>query len=297
MPLKTSIRILLMTALAATQFACSTHYLVKTYPAGAQVYTRDLTSNEKKLVGTTPVEIQGDAKLGDVFFVVVEKQNYKPKEILVRASEGETLAINAKLDPMTTDEINAANALADKKKDDKKPEQQPPQDPKKKMDDLMEELKMRVALLENTTSFYKDAMFSARFMGNGQAKFDRDRNDKIVDNMFQAQQAIASKDYPRANQLIDDALERDEYLSQAWLLKGSLRYLQNDFKGAKEAWERCLKIDPYDKIAYTYLGKVYEKLGMPKLDRPAAALRYPASLVDIEQKNTKAKAAQQNKNP
>ena len=284
-------------ALLATQFACSTRYLVKTYPAGAQVYTRDLTSNEKKLVGTTPVEIEGDAKLGDVFFVVVEKQNYKPKEILVRASEGETLAINAKLDPMTADEINAANTLAEKKKDDdKKPEQQPPQDPKKKQDDLIEELKMRVALLENTTSFYKDAMFSARFMGNGQAKFDRDRNDKVVDNMFQAQQAIAAKDYARANKLIDDTLEQDEYLSQAWLLKGSLRYLQNDFAGAKQAWERTLKIDPYDKIAYTYLGKVYEKMGMPRLDRPAAAMRYPASLVDIEKKKAEADA-KKNKNP
>ena len=28
-----------MLLLAATQFACSTRYLVKTYPAGAQVYT------------------------------------------------------------------------------------------------------------------------------------------------------------------------------------------------------------------------------------------------------------------
>lgn len=295
MRLKNVIKILSVLALAATQFACSTRYLVKTYPAGAQVYTRDLTSNEKKLVGTTPIELEGDAKLGDVFFVVIEKQNYKPKEILVRATEGETLAINAKLDPMTADEINAA-ALADKKKeDDKKPEQSP-QDQKKKMDDLIEELKMRVALLENTTSFYKDAMFSSRFMGNGQAKFDRDRNDKIVDNMFQAQQAISAKDYAKANQLIDDALERDEYLSQAWLLKGSLRYLQNDFAGAKQAWERCLKIDPYDKVAYTYLGKVYEKMGMPKLDRPAAAMRYPASLVDIEKKKADA-AAKQNKNP
>lgn len=295
MPLYRSMKIICLVALMATQFACSTRYLVKTYPAGAQVYTRDLTSNEKKLVGTTPVEIEGDAKLGDVFFVVVEKQNYKPKEILVRAAEGETLAINAKLDPMTADEINA-NALAEKKKeDDKKPEQKP-EDPKKKMDDLIEELKMRVALLENTTSFYKDAMFSARFTGNGQAKFDRDRNDTIVDTMFQAQQAISSKDYPKANKLIDDALERDEYLSQAWLLKGSLRYLQNDFAGAKQAWERCLKIDPYDKIAYTYLGKVYEKMGMPKLDRPAAAMRYPASLVDIEKKKAEA-AARQNKNP
>jgi tetratricopeptide (TPR) repeat protein len=296
MTLRQSIKILLVTLVLATNFACSTRYLVKTYPAGAQVYTRDLSSNEKKLVGTTPVEIEGDAKLGDVFFVVVEKQNYKPKEILVRATEGETLAINAKLDPMTTEELASAATLAEKKKeDDKKPEQQPPQDPKKKQEDLVEELKMRVALLENTTSFYKDAMFSARFMGNGQAKFDRDRNDQVVENMFQAQQAIAAKDFVKANKLIDDTLERDEYLSQAWLLKGSLRYLQSDFEGAKVAWERCLKIDPYDKIAYTYLGKVYEKIGLPKLNRPAAAMRYPASLVDIEKK--KAEGAKDKKNP
>jgi tetratricopeptide (TPR) repeat protein len=269
---------------------CATRYTVKTYPAGAQVYTRDLNSSEKKLVGVSPVEIAGEAKLGDVFFLVVEKQNYKPKEILIRASEGETLSVNAKLDPMTPDEIDAANKLA-KKDDDKKDPQQPPQDPKKKKDkeleDLIEELKLRVALLENTTSFYKDAMFSSRFMGNGQAKFDRDRNDKVIDNMFQAQQAITAKDFTRANQLIDDAIEKDEYLAQAWLLKGSLRYLQNDFQGAKAAWERCLKIDPYDKIAYNYLGRVYDKLGLPRLDKPAAALRYPASTIEIEKKNPK----------
>jgi tetratricopeptide (TPR) repeat protein len=279
-------------ALALLVSGCATRYTVKTYPAGAQVYTRDLNSNEKKLVGVSPVEIEGEAKLGDVFFLVVEKQNYRPKEILVRASEGETLAISAKLDPMTQEEMENANKLA-KKEDDKKEPQQPPQDPKKKKDkdleELIEELKLRVALLENTTSFYKDAMFSARFAGNGQAKFDRDRNDKVIDNMFQAQQAIAAKDFTRANKLIDDAIEKDEYLAQAWLLKGSLRYLQNDFQGAKAAWERCLKIDPYDKVAYNYLGRVYEKLGLPRLDRPAAALRYPASTVEIEKKSQKTK--------
>lgn len=284
------LRLTSFVAIGLVQFACSTKYTVKTYPAGAQVYTRDLTSNEKKLVGVSPVEIAGEAKLGDVFFLVVEKQNYKPKEILVRASEGETLAINAKLDPMTPDEIEATKALA-KKDDDKKDPQQPPQDPKKKKDDelenLVQELKLRIALLENTTSFYKDAMFSSRFQGNGQAKFDRDKNDKVIENMFYAQQAITSKDFPRANKLIDDALEQDEYLAQAWLLKGSLRYLQNDFAGAKTAWERCLKIDPYDKVAYNYLGKVYDKLGLAKLDKPAAALRYPASIVDIEKKTKK----------
>lgn len=288
-----------LVALLATMSGagCATKYTVRTYPAGAQVYTRDLNSNEKKLVGVSPVEIAGEAKLGDVFFLVVEKQNYKPKEILVRASEGETLSISAKLDPMTLEEIDNANKLA-KKEDDKKDPQQPPQDPKKKKDkeleDLIEDLKLRIALLENTTSFYKDAMFSARFTGNGQAKFDRDRNDKVIENMFFAQQAITAKDFPRANKLIDDALEQDEYLAQAWLLKGSLRYLQNDFQGAKSAWERCLKIDPYDKVAYNYLGRVYEKLGLPKLDKPAAALRYPASVVDIEKKKPKAAGS---KNP
>jgi tetratricopeptide (TPR) repeat protein len=265
--------------------SCSTHYSVKTYPAGAQVYTRDLQTNEKKLIGVSPADISGDAKLGDVFFVVVEKQNYKSKEILVHASEGETLTINARLDPMSGEEL-AANEVK-KKEDDKKPEQ-PPQDPKKKKDKdleaMMEELKLRVALLENTTSFYKDAMFSSRFNGNGQAKFDRDRGDGIVQNMFDAQQAIAAKDFVKANKLIDDAIEKDEYLSQAWLLKGSLRYLQNDMKGAKLAWERCLKIDPYDKVAYSYLAKVYEKLGIARLDKPAAAFRYPASTLEIESK-------------
>jgi tetratricopeptide (TPR) repeat protein len=293
---KNRVKFLGMATIALIQFGCATRYLVKTYPAGAQVYTRDLTSNEKKLVGVSPIEIEGDGKLGDTFFVVVEKQNYKPKEILIRANEGETLAINAKLDPMTSDEMNADAKLAEKKKDDDKPPQQPPQDPKKKMDDLVEELKMRVALLENTTSFYKDAMFSSRFQGNGQAKFDRDRNDKIIDNMFLAQQAISSKDYVKAGTLLDDAIEQDEYLAQAWLLKGSLKYIQNDFAGAKQAWERTLKIDPYDKIAYTYLGKVYEKLGLSRLERPAAALRYPASTVEIETKGNPT-SARGNKNP
>jgi tetratricopeptide (TPR) repeat protein len=66
-----------------------------------------------------------------------------------------------------------------------------------------------------------------------------------------------------------------------------LKYIQGDFQGAKAAWERCLKIDPYDKIAYNYLSRVYDKLGLPRLDKPAAALRYPASLVEIEKKAPK----------
>ena len=81
-----------LVALLATMSGagCATKYTVRTYPAGAQVYTRDLNSNEKKLVGVSPVEIAGEATR-DVFFLVVEKQNYKPKKFGARLRGGDPI--------------------------------------------------------------------------------------------------------------------------------------------------------------------------------------------------------------
>lgn len=263
--------------------ACSGKYLVRTYPSGAKVYTRDLASNEKKLIGISPVQLPEDSKLGDVFFLVFEKQSYKPKEVLVRVNEGESLTVSSRLDPASPGD--SATDGGDKK-DDKPPGGKPEEKPKKdELQAIVEDLKLRVALLENTVSFYKDAMFSERYKGNGQAKFDRDRGDKVVENLFKAQQLIVNGKYDDALKLIDGALEQDEYLSNAWLLKGSLKFLQKDYKGARLAWERCLKMDPYNKVAYTYLNKVYEKLGLGSLPPTPAAMRYPAAQIEIEKQS------------
>jgi tetratricopeptide (TPR) repeat protein len=263
---------------------CGGKYYVRSYPAGAKVYVRDLATNDKKLVGLSPLQINEESSLGDVFFLEFEKQNYKPKEVLVRVNSGESLAVTTRLDPVTPGSEGEGGG-EDAKKDDQKP--QPPEDKKKKPEELAKEiddLKLRMALVENTVTFYKDAMFSARYVGNGQPKFDRDKNDKVVESLFKAQQMILGSKFEEAGKLIDDALEADEYVSNAWLLKGSLRYLQKDYKAARNAWERCLKLDPHNKTAYTYLAKVYEKLGVNGLPTAPAQMRYPASQVEIDKR-------------
>ena len=158
----------------------------------------------------------------------------------------------------------------------------PKSDEKKKdWQQEIDDLKMRVALLENTTSYQKEALFSPRFKG-GPAGFDRDSAEKVVGVMFDTQQAILKGNYQKANELIDKALQIDEYSSHAWLLKGSVAYLKKDYPEAKRAWERTLKIDPYNKPAYQYLSETYKRLGMKEMPALGPDIRAPASQIEIE---------------
>ncbi len=266
---------------------CGGKYLVQTYPNGAKVYVRDIQTNEKKLIGTSPVQIAEESKLGDVFFVIFEKENFKPKEVLVKINPGESLTLSARLDPLSGEELAEAAGKAEKKKDDEKPGQ-PPKDDKKKPEDelkaMVEDLNLRVALLENTVTFYKEAMFSPRFQG-GTPGFDRDRNDKVVGLMFSAQQSIVRGAYKEALDQLDQALKMDEYVANAWLLKGSVNFLMKDYEGARTAWERTLKLDAHNKVAYRYLNEVYKRLGVTEMPPKPAELRYPASQVEIEKRS------------
>ncbi|XGC81090.1 tetratricopeptide repeat protein [Bdellovibrio bacteriovorus] len=277
-----------LTPLAFT--ACAGKYSIKSYPSGAKVYIKDVQSQEKKLLGIAPLQVQEESKLGDVFFLIFEKQNYRTKEVMVKVNEGESLAVASRLEPLS-DEEKKAEELA--QNDDKKqdPQQPKPEDKKKpeekKMDEMLAELqdlKLRVALLENTASFTKDALFSPRLAG-GMPGAERDRGDRVVGHIFQGQQLIMKGQYDKAIEQIDKALMLDEYSNNAWLLKGSIKYLQKDFGGAKIAWERTLKLDPYNKVAYQYLSDVYKKLGMEPLPKSGAEMRYPASAVEIEKRN------------
>jgi len=265
--------------------SCSGKYTVKTYPPKAKVYIRNLESKDKKLIGMSPVKIDEESELGDVFFLVFEKENYRDKEVMVKVNEGESLTVATRLDPLL--EAEKKQNLADKK-DDKKPGGKPPEKKKKededKLKEELEDVKLRVALLENTVTFYKDAMFSSRFQG-GVASYDRDKTDRIIDNLFNAQKLISAKKYKRAMRDINKVIKKDEYNANAWLLKGSTYYLMGSYSLAKTAWERCLQINPHDKIAYRYLNKVYSKIGIKRMPKKPATLRYPASQVEIEKRN------------
>ena len=282
--------------LATTLVGCAGKYLVKTYPSGAKVYVQDLGSKDKKLIGLSPVQIEEESNLGDVFFVVLEKEKYKEKSVMVRVNSGESLAISAQLDPVNPDDFDPNKQVADNEDKDKKDDpQQPPQQAKKdkKKDediaDMKEEiadLNMRVALLENTTALYKDAIFSSRFAGGGPAKFDRDRNDRVIQSMFEAQQAIADNDLRKAEKAVNSAIKEDAYVTNAWLLKGSISFLKKDFENAKKAWERSLKLDPYNQMALKFLNRVYRRLGEDEVRQPAA-LRTPSSLKKLINKSRK----------
>jgi tetratricopeptide (TPR) repeat protein len=262
---------------------CAGKYVVKSYPADAKLYMKDLRTSEKRLIGNTPTQIDEDPKLGEVFFLVLEKENYKTKEIMIKINEGESLSVAARLDPIIATDQSDGNA--NKKKEDDKPQGSPKQDqaPKDWQQEIAD-LKLRVALLENTASFTKDALFSSRLAGGLPAN-DRDRKENVVNYVFQAQKSIMKGSYEEALNQIDKALQLDDYSIHAWLLKGSAKYLKKDYPGAKVAWERTLKLDPYNKTAYSYLNNVYKLLKIePMVDSPDQ-LRYPAAANEIDRRN------------
>lgn len=273
---------LFIIALVCT-FGCGGKYQVKTFPSGAKVYLKDIQTQERKLIGTSPVEIEEESRLGNVFFLEFEKPNYISKEVMIKISEGESLTVQARLDPMSANDIKADQAKNEAKKDDQqKPQGQPPKDDKKKPDDL-EDLKLRVALLENTVSFYKDAMFSPRFKG-GPERYDRDTSESVIGLLFKSQQAVSKRNYDLATEYLDKAIRMDEYSSNAWMLKGSVAYLKGDLSASKTAWEKTLKIDPFNKIAYRYLNEVYKKLGVTPMPEPGPDVRTPASVKEIDKR-------------
>jgi tetratricopeptide (TPR) repeat protein len=253
--------------------ACATRYTVKSFPEGATVFVKDLVTQEKKLVGQTPLTLKKTKEMGEVFFFAIEKDNFQSKQVLMTPKDGENLTISVMLDPS---QDKKDDKLANKDgKDDKG---QSPQDEKKKAEDAMKDLNLRIAVLENTVSLQKDALFSGRYSGSGgPARFDRGRNDEIVDHLFKSQQLVMVKKYPEAQAELDQALMIDEYLPQAYLIKGTIFYVNKSYDQAKIAWERCLKVDPYNAQAYNYLRLVDKKLGraMPP-DRPSM-LRAPAT--------------------
>lgn len=260
----------LVSLLVATLFfsGCAARYYVKSYPDGATVYAKDVVTGETKKLGVTPLNVKKSNDIGEVFFLSLEKENYFPKQVLLTPKDGENLTLNITLEPMD----DKSKALA--KEGDK--DQGKPDD--KDKDKEMKDLALRVALLENTLQLYKDALFSGRYGGTGgYAKFDRDHTDEIVDHLFRAQQHTMLKRYNEALTELDKALLLDEYLPQAYLIKGSIYYLTKRLPEAKLAWERCLKIDPYNAQAYEYLRLVSNKMGVSAPpDRPSM-LRAPAS--------------------
>jgi tetratricopeptide (TPR) repeat protein len=265
----------LLAALVLFETGCASRYVIRTFPAGANVYVKDVVTQEKKLIGPTPLTLKKTKDMGDVFFLAFEKDNFFPKQVLMTPRDGENFTVSVNLDPMVDGKGGKAGEGGNG--EGQQGGQQSPSDAKKKEEDA-KELQLRVALLENTVAIYKDALFSARYApSGGPASFDRDRNDQIVDHLFKGQQLVAAKKYNEALAEIDQAIMKDEYLPQAHLIKGSIFYVNKQYEQAKLEWERTLKIDPYNGQAYQYLRLVSRKLNQAMPPERPSMLRVPAA--------------------
>lgn len=264
---------------------CAGKYVIRSFPSDSKVYLKDIRTDEKKLIGNTPVSIPENEKLGDVFFLEFERENYKSKDVMIKVNPGESLTVSAILDPLVPGDTGAKDGSGEAGDKDKPQGGQPEQKPKDWQEE-MTELKMRVALLENTTAFYKDAMFSARFSG-GPRPQDRDRSETVVGLIFQSQQEISRNNFAKAITTIDKALAIDEFSTHAWMLKGTAEYLKQNFAGARIAWERTLKLEPNNKEAYRFLNQVYRRLKIDPMPEGPETLRAPASDLEIRKRSTR----------
>lgn len=200
---------------------------------------QNVISKEVFEIGEAPIEFEHLSKFGEGFVVKVEKEAFEAKEFFVARQPGAKGEYQVNLKPVPQED---GLTEEDKKKED--------------------ELKERLALLERTFEIYKDALFSQRY-GSSPASYDRRKIDLSVGLVSKAQQLIEQRKLDEADQVLDAILEKDAYLVQGHVLKGTVSYLRNDYQAAIRSWERALEINPYEKLTRQYLVSAYEKAGQP----------------------------------
>jgi tetratricopeptide (TPR) repeat protein len=281
---------LLVALIALAASACSNSIRVRSYPTEAKVYIKDIITGDKREIGKTPLNITRTEAMGDVFFISLEKEEFLTRDILVKSVQDESLYINAKLEPK--EEKTLAEQLGLQKDGGNGQKDKKAEDQKKKLEEqmkMLQEMTAKIGVLDNTIDTYKDALFSQRYIGT--SRFSDRNNDKVIKLLFSAQRNVISKNYKIALKQIDKAIELDEYMAQAHVLKGSIYFINKNFVLARASWERALEIDPYNDEVLKYLQRLYGKIGIsPKTALETAmqlrksgnnsnTLRQPASVL------------------
>jgi tetratricopeptide (TPR) repeat protein len=254
---KTVLATLQSLAVVLVVTGCASTYTIRSYPEGAKVKIQNVVSKEIFEIGESPATFEYDTKYGEGFIVKVEKERFQSEDVFLTKAAGANTKLQVNLKPMANDGTGDV-AKADGQNDPKEDPQKGADDAKKKEEE--QNLKERVAILEKALELYKDALFSPRLSGNP-ASYDRRRMDVQVNLVGRAQQYIEKRNFKEASNTIDKILEQDEYLAQGHVLKGTVAYLQGDYPGAIQSWERALEINPYEKITRSYLIQAYNKVG------------------------------------
>ena len=96
----------------------------------------------------------------------------------------------------------------------------------------------------------KDHYNLAQSAATNREKTTAEKEAKAADDNF----ALAEKDARAAAAL-------DENYSDAWYVLGCISIYQGDWKGAVEAFTKCVKLDPQNPRSWQRRGEVYQYLG------------------------------------
>lgn len=79
----------------------------------------------------------------------------------------------------------------------------------------------------------------------------------------QADEAVRANDYDRALPLIEQALRADPRLSDAWRLRGRVKYSRQDYRGALADYTRAVELDSRNAVALSNRANAYLRLKEP----------------------------------
>lgn len=86
--------------------------------------------------------------------------------------------------------------------------------------------------------------------------------DSYVENIFEAQRLIQSKNFPLAHQSLDKLLKKYPSYSKPYELKGDTFYLQKKLKNALYFYRKAYKANPENKEAGKMVGFIRRQLGL-----------------------------------
>lgn len=297
---------------------CATTYKITPYPSDAKITVKNPLTQELFELGQGKMEFRPKTEYGDAFILSASKEGFNSRDIFISKNPGTSseYLITLKKDGLAggdtskkdeeeeddpsrdpasvTESGEDYKALIDKRvkelldpmlkeiednrlKTEEERRQLLAEKLRLEMDKKAMEAEKKVAVLERSFDVYKDALFSERY-ARGPATYDRNRIDTSVEYVNRIQTYIDDKKYELALQLVDKLLEHDEYFAKGYALKGTIKYLQSNFKAAKAAWERAIEIDPNDRVSRHYLTEVLPKgNSAPVAQRPVAANTAPST--------------------
>lgn len=86
-------------------------------------------------------------------------------------------------------------------------------------------------------------------------------NKQSALKFIEAKRAISSRNYAKANSLLDDLTSSDDKLSGPWLLKGDLAVAESNFDAAVESYAKAIDVNPKNVNAYLRLALNQRKQG------------------------------------